>query len=119
MPYELGPVVGTIGSRVESIPVSFVSPSASGLYPVLTVPVPQGKNTRVTLIVETTSATGTNLNSLPDLIIGGVEAGKMVSGACGASVVMDHPTLIQVRRTSTSNAYAPSFTGTVYCWPDD
>lgn len=107
----------TGGTKVTEIPVNFISPSATGIQDVTTVQLPEGREYRVTLIIDSIAVDGSSILSMPELILGGVNKGKLLSGAAGASVVSQGSVDIQVNRKSTSGSYSPSFTGTVYYWP--
>ena len=113
----LGPVVGKIGgggAEVSEIPVSFTSPSSTGTYHVVDVPVPEGVTARV-IVVGTSEATTVNSSLSPELMIGGVTVAYPVQAFAGEMVVTG-PTVVEAnRRFSPANA-DPSFVGTVYWW---
>lgn len=110
-------LVGTLGGgKVTEIPVNFTSPTETGTYDVITVPIPEGRPHRVIYIVNSTSVTTTAMSSFPEILIDGVSK-VTFQKSTGVSVTSQSPIHIQIKRNA-AGAYAdPSHTGTVYYWP--
>ena len=112
----LGPVIGKLGgggAEVSEIPVDFTSPSGTGVYHVVDVPVPEGVTARV-MVVGISGVTTTGYG-LPYLRIGGATVAYPVQAFAGERVVTG-PTVVEVNRRATGSNYDPSFVGTVYWW---
>lgn len=114
----LGPVIGKLGggAEISEIPVNFVSPSGSGTYDVITVPVPEGKPHCVAYLIHSTSVGSSATSYYPILYIDGESKGRVYSTG-GGSVTSQSPVLIQIQRTTNNSNGNPSHTGTVYYWP--
>lgn len=115
----LGSIIGTIGggAEVSEIPVNFTSPSGTGTYHVVDVPIPAGVTARVMVVGTSESTMGQNESSWPSLIIGGQEIVSYYNSV-GGSTTVTGPTVIEVGRKSILSTSDPSFVGTVYWWEE-
>lgn len=123
---QLGPVIGRIGgagAEVSEIPVNFTSPSSAGTYHVADVPVPEGKQARVIVLVYSASTSiTTNTSVLPRLYIGGNGLALYSSDnnyQYAAISIVTGPVAVEVERRSTSSLYDPSFVGEIFWWEVD
>lgn len=113
----LGPVIGKLGggAEVHAIPVDFVSPSATGVYHVVNVPIPEGVTARVMVVGTSESTMSQNESGWPRLIIGGQEIVSYYNSV-GGSTTVTGPTVVEVERKNILSSSDPSFVGTVYWW---
>ena len=115
----LGPVIGRIGGggvEVSEIPVDFTSPSGTGTYHVVDVPVPEGVTARV-MVVGMSEATDANSALVAELMIGGVTVAYPLR-AFAAERTVTGPAAVEVNRKVAIASYDPSFVGTVYWWEE-
>ena len=115
----LGPVIGKLGggAEVHSIPVDFTSPSGTGTYHVVDVPVPEGVTARVMVVGTSKVEMASGSDKWPRLIIGGQEIGRYFNSV-GCHTTVTGPTALEARRMGTTSYHNPSFVGTVYWWEE-
>ena len=112
--------IGGGGAEVHQIPVNFVSSSSTGMKHVADVPVPEGKQARVIVLVYSTSINGTLANNLPRLYIGGnYITDYREDYRIGATSTVTGPVAVEVERRSASGSYDPSFVGDIFWWEVD
>ena len=115
----LGPVIGKLGggAEVHSIPVDFTSPSGTGTYHVVDIPVPEGVTARVMVVGTSAVEMSQVSDSWPRLIIGGQEIGRYFNSV-GCRATVTGPAVLKVRRMGNIYYHDPSFVGTVYWWEE-
>ena len=112
--------IGGGGVEVHQIPVNFVSPSDRGMYHVADVPVPDGKQARVIVLMYSSSATTPSTSSSPWLYIGGNFITAYTSDyQSGATSTVTGPVAVEVERRGSISNYDPSFVGDIFWWEVD
>lgn len=118
MALQLGNVIGKIGGKeVNQIDVDFTSPSSTGSYNVVTVPVPEGKTAKVVLVI--TAASGTaSAGQSPQVRFSESPYFANFAGdfQSGLTVESTGPTTLVATRRNSINSYTASFQGVIYWW---
>ena len=117
-----GQLIGVLdggGAEVHQIPVNYTEPpSDPGMRHVANVPIPEGKQARVIVLMYSVVTSSTTYSRLPALYIGGNfitrYSGQYKFG--GASTVTG-PVAVEVERRDTSAT--PSFVGEIFWWEVD
>ena len=108
------------GAEVNQIPVNFVSSSGKGMKHVADVPVPDGKQAQVIVLVYSTSTTNDLDGQVPHLHIGGNFITAYTDQyQFGATVIVTGPVAVEAERRNTSASYDPSFVGEILWWEVD
>lgn len=114
MTFQLGPVVGQMGSRVESVPVSITEAVGSDVDHVL-AEVDAGDGALVALTAEVTRARA-GVNS-PFLVIGERSVNAAGTGSFDVVAHVSGIVPIILRTRSGVSTYSVSLTGTVHTIP--